>query len=182
MERVSWSTVTHGVWRHAHSSDADFWLHKRKEENKREILALSILWHKFQHLGIWLASLFFVCSLSCFTFIIVHILTLSLSFPNRVSVLFKKEIKFLELHTLVSTHWDNQVVCCFLSIAILVHSVVARAMCLCQSVCTHMCGVLSCSSLSKAPMPKMMPKFGGQNDLSIQKLTPPMPTWRPRER
>lgn len=36
-------------------------------ENKREIFALSILWHLFQHLGIWLVSLFFVCpySLSC---------------------------------------------------------------------------------------------------------------------
>lgn len=61
----------------------------------------------------------------------MYILTLSLSFSNRLSFLFKKEIKFLELRTLEGTHWDNQVVCCFLSIAIPVHSVVARAMCSC---------------------------------------------------
>lgn len=63
----------------------------------------------------------------------------------------QKGSKFLELHTPEGTHWDKQVVCCFLSIAIAVHSVVARAMCWCQSVCTHTCGVCS---LIKAPMPK----------------------------
>lgn len=173
---ISWEQCHGQQWHtevgHTHPCDADFRLHKRKE-NKREIFALSILWHSFQHLGIWIISLFFVS-----LFIIAYILNLSLSFPNRVSVIFKKEIKFLELHTLEGTHWDNQVVCCFLSIAIPVHSVVARAMCSCQSVCMHMCSVLPCSSLNKG----LMPKFGGQNDLSIHKPALPLPTWRPRER
>lgn len=35
-----------------HPLDADFWLHKRMKENKREFFALSNLWHLFQHLAI----------------------------------------------------------------------------------------------------------------------------------
>ncbi len=68
------------------------------------------------------------------SFIHYHIHSHVFSF---LSVIFKKESKFLELHTPEGTHWDSQVVCCFLSIAIPVHSAVARAMCLCQSECTH---------------------------------------------
>ncbi len=153
---------------HTHTPlDADSWLHKRKKEYKREFFALSNLWHLIQHLTIRFLTL------SVSLFIITYILTFSPSFP-----LSSKRKASSWYYTLQRAHTETARWCVVFFPLQFRCILLWPGQCACVKVSVRMCGVLSCGSLIKV----LMPKFGGQNDLSIHKPTLPLPTWRPCER